>query len=189
MKKKIVVASVVSFVILLIAIICVFVFRKDSTSTEKRTTMEIFREAFEMNLPDDYTVSEVDGVITIHVPTCDSVIELNTFLTVQEGYKVKFSKDRFGLIKADCKVTDSERVYMFVTDGEDKVCFTLEFVFNDVYKVSFDLKGGAGTFEAQTFHPMKTDNYVTEPTEKPTKIGYTFAGWYYENEPFNFKRN
>ena len=187
MKKKIVVASVVSIVMLLIAIICVFVFRKDSTPTEKRTKMEIFREAFEMNLPDDYTTSEMDGVITIQVPTCDSVIDLDTFLTLQEGYKVKFSKDKFGLMKADSKITNSERIYMLVTDGEDKVRFTLEFVFNNVYKVSFDLKGGAGTIEAQTFNSMKTDNYVAEPKEQPTKIGYTFAGWYYENKPFNFK--
>ena len=49
------------------------------------------------------------------------------------------------------------------------------------YTVSFDSNGGT-IVEEQI---VSENNYAKEPNE-PTKEGYDFAGWYYDNQVFNF---
>ena len=56
---------------------------------------------------------------------------------------------------------------------------------NNGYTVSFDSKGGTDV-AAQT--DLMYGDYVTEP-EPPTREGYTFAGWYFDENyiyPFDF---
>ena len=56
---------------------------------------------------------------------------------------------------------------------------------NNGYTVSFDSKGGTDV-PAQT--DLKYGDYVAEP-EPPTREGYTFAGWYFDENcqyPFDF---
>lgn len=57
---------------------------------------------------------------------------------------------------------------------------------NNGYTVSFDSKGGTDV-AAQT--DLKYGDHVAEP-EPPTREGYTFAGWYFDenyNYPFDFE--
>ena len=51
------------------------------------------------------------------------------------------------------------------------------------FKVTFDANGGKSTPAEQT---VKEGEKATEPTEKPTKTGYTFDGWYNGNTKFDF---
>lgn len=50
------------------------------------------------------------------------------------------------------------------------------------YKISFDLNGGSGKASTQLVASGKN---VTKPSS-PTRIGYTFAGWYLNNKAYNF---
>ena len=56
------------------------------------------------------------------------------------------------------------------------------------YKVSYDINGGIGTIEDQSFAYGNTDG-ATISTTKPTKKGYTFAGWRWDdpNDESNFR--
>lgn len=58
----------------------------------------------------------------------------------------------------------------------------------NTYKVSYDINGGTGTIEDQSFTYGNTDG-VTISTTKPTKKGYTFAGWRWgdPNDETNFR--
>lgn len=49
------------------------------------------------------------------------------------------------------------------------------------YKISFDVAGGSAVSSVT----VKENETVTKPTD-PTKEGYTFAGWYYEDKLFDF---
>ena len=56
---------------------------------------------------------------------------------------------------------------------------------NNGYTITFDSKGGTDV-AAQT--DLMYGDYVTEP-EPPTREGYTFAGWYFDENyiyPFDF---
>ena len=55
----------------------------------------------------------------------------------------------------------------------------------DLYKVTFDAKGGAPTPETQY---VKGGETATEPSTIPTKNGYTFEGWTLDggSSPYNF---
>lgn len=58
----------------------------------------------------------------------------------------------------------------------------------NTYKVSYDINGGTGTIEDQSFTYGNTDG-ATISTTKPTKKGYTFAGWRWDdpNDETNFR--
>ena len=59
-------------------------------------------------------------------------------------------------------------------------------VANNGYTISFDSKGGTDV-AAQT--DLKYGDHVAEP-EPPTREGYTFAGWYFDENcqyPFDFE--
>lgn len=50
------------------------------------------------------------------------------------------------------------------------------------YWVTFDVNGGKETIDKQSVEEGKT---VTKPTN-PTRTGYVFSGWYYNNSEYNF---
>lgn len=58
----------------------------------------------------------------------------------------------------------------------------------NTYKVSYDINGGTGTIEDQTFVYGNAAG-ATISTTKPTKKGYTFAGWRWDdpNDESNFR--
>lgn len=58
----------------------------------------------------------------------------------------------------------------------------------NTYKVSYDINGGTGTIEDQTFVYGNAAG-VAISTTKPTKKGYTFAGWRWDdpNDEANFR--
>lgn len=58
----------------------------------------------------------------------------------------------------------------------------------NTYKVSYDINGGTGTIEDQTFVYGNTAGETISAT-KPTKKGYTFAGWRWDdpNDETNFR--
>ena len=49
------------------------------------------------------------------------------------------------------------------------------------YTVSFDSNGGSAVSSIK----VKENESITEPTE-PTRDGYIFGGWYYNEELFDF---
>ena len=67
-----------------------------------------------------------------------------------------------------------------ITDGH-----TIRVEYADLYKVTFDAKGGAPTPETQY---VKGGETATEPSTIPTKNGYTFEGWTLDggSSPYNF---
>ena len=72
----------------------------------------------------------------------------------------------------------------YYTDGTAKYSSILltKVGVTDTYTVTFDTDGGSA-IEAQT---VASGAVVTPPTV-PTKEGYTFAGWYLEDAPYNFE--
>ena len=67
-----------------------------------------------------------------------------------------------------------------ITEGH-----TIRVEYADLYKVTFDAKGGTPTPETQSVKPGEK---ATEPVTKPTKKGYTFEGWTLDEGslPYNF---
>ena len=52
----------------------------------------------------------------------------------------------------------------------------------DEFSVSFDLNGGTGNISSQT---IKKGEKITQP-DNPTRLGYTFNGWFYKGEKWAF---
>ena len=67
-----------------------------------------------------------------------------------------------------------------ITDGH-----TIRVEYADLYKVTFDAKGGTPTPETQY---VKGGETAVEPVKDPEKKGYTFEGWTLDggSSPYNF---
>ena len=93
-------------------------------------------------------------------------------------------KDFKGLYK-NVKITVKALDFFIIGGIILMVVLILYGVANNGYTISFDSRGGTDV-AAQT--DLKYGDYVAEP-EMPTREGYTFAGWYHDENcqyPFDF---
>lgn len=113
---------------------------------------------------------------------------------VVPGHTGKFSFDLKNLSVYD--VTAGKYVSSKTTDvkngatvdiGAGDTTLTAHWIAN-TYKVTYNANGGTGTIEDQTFTYGNTDGETISAT-KPTKKGYTFAGWRWDdpNDETNFR--
>lgn len=152
-------------------------------------TTEVTRDSFELTLPTGCTSSETADGITINVPASVQSIELTTLVKTKEGYTSKFSLSSNGQVSAGTTVTTTQgttkTIYLIVSKGDVTASFKLNFNFGTTYTVDFNLNGGDGEIESQTFDSLNS-GYVTKPEVDPTREGFKFDGWYYDNKPYNF---
>ncbi len=77
---------------------------------------------------------------------------------------------------ANGSVVDTKETLTFTVTGNESYTAVYMPVERPTYTVTFNTDGGTAV-EAQT---VKEGDFVTEPTEQPTKAGYTFEGWDYD---------
>lgn len=84
-------------------------------------------------------------------------------------------------------ISDNAKAGTTVEMGDSDATVTAVWVPN-TYKVSYDINGGTGKFEDQAF-PDGNIAGATISATKPTKKGYTFAGWRWDdpNDETNFR--
>ena len=92
--------------------------------------------------------------------------------------------------------TSKGTAFDFNTEITDNITLIAHYAVTHIYKVSFNLNGGEGTFETQRItEGEKATRPSTEPTRENTATAeYTFGGWYtstdngetISDEPFDF---
>ena len=92
--------------------------------------------------------------------------------------------------------TTEGTAFDFNTEITDNITLIAHYAVTHIYKVSFNLNGGEGTFETQRItEGEKATRPSTEPTRENTATAeYTFGGWYtstdngetISDEPFDF---
>ena len=92
--------------------------------------------------------------------------------------------------------TSKGTAFDFNTEITDNITLIAHYAVTHIYKVSFNLNGGEGTFETQRItEGKKATRPSTEPTRENTATAeYTFDGWYtstdngetISDEPFDF---
>ena len=133
-----------------------------------------------------YEYNKKDNKITINYPSGNEYkyyysLDGNTWIEVIENvftYEVT-GKDNLEIV---AKVSDgiNEKKSPIYTIDVEKEEVEIEQV---KHTVTFYLNGGIGSFPTQT---VSNGTMAVKPIIKPVKEGYTFDGWYYNNEPFNF---
>ena len=98
--------------------------------------------------------------------------------------------------KFDGWYTTEGTAFDFNTEITDNITLIAHYAVTHIYKVSFNLNGGEGTFETQRItEGEKATRPSTEPTRENTASAeYTFGGWYtstdngetISDEPFDF---
>ena len=98
--------------------------------------------------------------------------------------------------KFDGWYTTEGTAFDFNTEITDNITLIAHYAVTHIYKVSFNLNGGEGTFETQRItEGEKATRPSTEPTRENTATAeYTFGGWYtstdngetISDEPFDF---
>lgn len=98
--------------------------------------------------------------------------------------------------KFDGWYTTKGTAFDFNTEITDNITLIAHYAVTHIYKVSFNLNGGEGTFETQRItEGEKATRPSTEPTRENTASAeYTFGGWYtstdngetISDEPFDF---
>lgn len=76
-------------------------------------------------------------------------------------------------------ISDNAKAGTTVEMGDSDATVTAVWEPN-TYKVSYDINGGTGTIEDQSFTYGNTSGSTISAT-KPTKKGYTFAGWRWDD--------
>ena len=147
----------------------------------------------------EWTHETLTRTFTGHTFTQDGVeTELNPlielFSELSPGDTGKFDLDLKNVTVYDVtakkyvsSLSNSVKVGTTVEMGDSDATVTAVWEPN-TYKVSYDINGGTGTIEDQTFTYGNTAGETISAT-KPTKKGYTFAGWRWDdpNDETNFR--
>ncbi|MDE6029687.1 MAG: leucine-rich repeat protein [Clostridiales bacterium] len=75
--------------------------------------------------------------------------------------------------------------FVFGTTVSQNITLVAKFYGDTSVKVTFDPNCGAFENDKTVELLVSTDDAITEPTDKPTRFGYTFDGWYTEAECYN----
>jgi uncharacterized repeat protein (TIGR02543 family) len=135
---------------------------KNAMADPKRNTdgNKFVEVSYESSSPDDVAVDEETGNITYKTETPANIIATVVYSGMTMNAEAQFPND--------------SHVMTFVSPVSK----------NPTYTVSFDSQGGS-TVDSRT---AGYNEKITAPT--PTKVGYTFAGWYNEavsnTVPYNF---
>lgn len=116
------------------------------------------------------------------LPCSETTYSFIDKIQVSTGATWAISTDIYGINTIITKTISLEEgdniIYLLVTsgDGSNINLYTLTIRRRPVYTVTFNT-GGATTVETQR---IEEESFAVEPTLKPTKSGYNFAGWNYD---------